>query len=97
MAASDVWERFVPLMNGPILPAEPYHLHRQLADRGFSLAKADATTLMVTPINKLTATDAASIRRWKWHLLMLIDSENASDALIAAACARGERRAPEVM
>lgn len=67
MAASE----FVTLKDGPTVPAAPLRLLIDLESRGFVLS-VDDDTLVVQPHDKLTAEDRASIRRWKWHLLMLL-------------------------
>ena len=83
MAASDdVWDRFIELGHdgaGPIIPADPYHLYLGLRERGFTFAVEAAgdraPILVVCPPEALTDDDCSSIRRWKWHLPMLMDFE----------------------
>ena len=82
MAASDdVWDRFIELGHdgtGPIVPKESYDLYVGLRDRGltFTAEAGDHTPiLVVSPPEALTDEDCAFIRRWKWHLLMLMDFE----------------------
>ncbi len=89
MAASDPWDRFVPLVDGPVLPADAYRLWLDLHDRGFSVT-ADDRVLVVTPADRLTPADCAACQRWKWHLLALVAYRAHTDfgALAAAACAR---------
>ena len=89
MAGSDFWDSFVPLVDGPVLPADAYRLWLDLRDRGFSLT-ADDRVLVVEPAERLTPADCAACRRWKWHLLALIDYDGRTDfgALAGAACAR---------
>lgn len=81
---------FVPVVDGPIVPADAYHLRLDLADRGLTLTRLSETTLKVTPPEHLAPADQAAIARWKWHLLMLVDYEGRTnfDALVRAACNR---------
>ena len=79
MAASDdVRDRFIELGpdgNGPVIPADCYHLYLGLRGSGFTFtaeAGDHAPVLAVTPPEALTDEDCAAIRRWKWHLLMLM-------------------------
>jgi hypothetical protein len=72
MVDSDVDDRFVHLQGGLIVPAPAYLLLLDLEARGFAVVR-DGDTLIVRPPNRLTREDCASIRRWKWHLLMLLD------------------------
>jgi hypothetical protein len=44
----------------------------ELQERGFTLT-SDDETLIVTPYQKLTPQDCRSIKRWKRHLLALLD------------------------
>jgi hypothetical protein len=73
MASSDYHDRFVQLKDGPVLPVEPYLLALELETRGFTLAREEGEVLSVQPYERLTRQDYAAIRRWKWHLLALID------------------------
>jgi hypothetical protein len=74
MAASDTYEdRFVTLRNGPVVPAAAYLLLLDLVERrNFRLARED-TTLIVRPPERLTPEDRVAIRRWKPHLMMLLN------------------------
>ena len=90
MAVSDdVWDRFVPLVDGPLMPADAYRLWCDLRARGFSLTHEDRT-LVVTPPDRLTRADCDACRRWKWHLMQLADYDARTDfdALLVTACAR---------
>jgi hypothetical protein len=72
MAASD---RFVelPTESGDlVLPVELLLLALDLEDRGFRLRR-DGDDLLVQPFQRLTAEDCRHIRRWKHHLLALVD------------------------
>ena len=68
MAASEL----IALKDGPTVPAAPLRLLLDLEARGFVLSM-DNDTLVVQPHGQLTPEDCAAIRRWKWHLLMLLD------------------------
>ena len=65
-------ERFVALRDGPTVPLAPLLLLLSLEERGLHL-REDGDVLVVQPAERLTADDCAAIRRWKWHLLMLMD------------------------
>lgn len=73
MAGSDFDDRFVMLRDGPIVPAAAYVLLLDLEARGFSVTREQDTVLVVQPPGQLTPEDCASIKRWKWHLLGLLD------------------------
>jgi len=73
MADSEDWEaRFVVLEDGMVVPADAYRLLLNLEDRGFTLEQEGTSTLRVRPSDRLTAADCVQLRRWKWHLLMLL-------------------------
>lgn len=95
MVSSDLChdDDFVPLVDGPIIPADAYRVRLALADRGFTITRASDTTIRVTPPEHLTPADRAAVLRWKWHLLMLLHYEGRTDfdALVGAA---SNRRAP---
>ena len=89
MAASDdVWDRFIELGHdgaGPIIPADCYGLYITLRGRGltFTSEAGDHTpVLVVSPPEALTDEDCADIRRWKWHLLMLMEFDGRLDAQV---------------
>ena len=69
MAASD---RYVSLRGGLVVPVDPYMLMFELEDRGFSLSR-DGDALVVKPYERLTPDLCGRIRRWKHHLLALVD------------------------
>ena len=77
--SDDVWDRFIELGHdgtGPIVPADSYHLYLDLRERGFTFtveAGDRSPVLVVCPPDLLTDDDCKSIRRWKWHLLALMD------------------------
>lgn len=72
MGDSDFADRFVTLQHGVIVPAAPYVLILGLESRGFAVSR-DGDTLIVDPPERLTDEDCVVIRRWKWHLLLLLD------------------------
>jgi RNase P/RNase MRP subunit p29 len=63
---------FVTLKGGLIVPAQSCLLAFELEDRGFKLSR-DGNVLVVQPHDRLTRYDCSRIRRWKWHLLSLLD------------------------
>ena len=73
MASSDHHDRYVQLQGGPILPAAPILLALDLEARGFRMRREPGDILDVQPHQRLTADDCAQIRRWKWHLLTIVD------------------------
>lgn len=79
MAGTDPWDRFVALghdATGPIIPADCYRLYIELGERGFTLraeVENDRTLLVVTPPEHLRREDDARLRRWRWHLLLMLD------------------------
>jgi hypothetical protein len=66
--------RYVVLRGGLALPVEPVVLLLGLEARGFSVRR-DGDALVVQPYHQLTRDDCAAIRRWKAHLLALVDYE----------------------
>ncbi|HEY1307299.1 MAG TPA: hypothetical protein VGF24_27275 [Vicinamibacterales bacterium] len=72
MDASD--RRYVSLRGGLVVPVETYLLMFELEDRGFCLNR-DGDVLVVEPHQRLTADDCGRIRRWKRHILALLDYE----------------------
>ena len=71
MAVSD---RYVVLRGGLTLPVEPVIFALKLEERGFRLRR-DGGTLIVQPANELTPEDRQCIRRWKHHLVTVIEYE----------------------
>lgn len=78
-AMGDSDDLFVTFRDGLIIPAPAYLLLLDLEQRDFTVSREGATTLLVRPPDRLTHEDCASIRRWKWHLLMLLDYCTRSD------------------
>ena len=52
---------------------EPLLLALDLESRGFSMTRQDGDVLEVQPYVRLSRSDCAAIRRWKWHLLSIVD------------------------
>jgi hypothetical protein len=73
MANSEHHDRYVQLRGGLVLPVEPYLLALQLEERGFAMRRLDNDVLSVQPHDQLTREDCANIRRWKLHLLAVVD------------------------
>jgi hypothetical protein len=73
MASGDYHDRYVVLKGGPVLPVEPMLLALDLEERGFTMTRDEGAVLSVQPYQRLTPEDCAAIRRWKWHLLSIVD------------------------
>lgn len=72
-------DRFV-ILPGLIVPIEPHQLLNELEARGLRF-RVDGDELVVVPCGRLTDVDRDAIRRWKWHLLALVEfCENARPA-----------------
>lgn len=65
---------YVILAGGSALPLEPLRLLLDLERRGFAVWQLGAG-LAVEPRDGLTPEDCQLIRRWKHHLLALLDYE----------------------
>jgi hypothetical protein len=70
---TDVSERYVSLTSGLVLPVEPCLLALDLEARGFTLTREHDDVLSVQPHQRLTPEDCVAIRRWKLHLLAIVD------------------------
>ena len=66
-------QQFVTLSGGLTLPAQACLLALELESRGFTLTRLDGDVLSVQPYERLTRQDYAAIKRWKWHLLSIVD------------------------
>jgi hypothetical protein len=64
--------RYVLLDGGLAVPVEPLELLLELESRGCHLTR-DGDGLIVEPRRLLTDDDCRAIRRWKPHLLALVD------------------------
>jgi hypothetical protein len=69
---SGIDDRFVSLRGGLVVPVEPYLLILDLERRGIPVS-VEAGDLMVGPGRDLTDEDRTTIRRWKRHLVMLVN------------------------
>ena len=63
---------YVCLRGGFMVPLEPMLLLFELEDRGFKLTQ-DGDSLIVRPHSQLTRVDYDRVRRWKAHLLALVN------------------------
>jgi hypothetical protein len=64
---------FVVLKNGIVLPAEPVMLALDLENRGLQL-RVENRELAVGPRNRLNDDDRQRIRRWKLHLIEILEA-----------------------
>ena len=73
--------RYVVLRAGLTMPVEPLQLLWTLADRGVRLSRSPeaADRLHVEPASVLTPEDLVAVRRWKQHLLVLLDYADRND------------------
>jgi hypothetical protein len=69
-------DRYVTLRGGLTVPLEPVLLVLDLEARGLTLRR-DGDDLVIQPRAQLTDTDRAKLRRWKPHVLALIDDVEA--------------------
>jgi hypothetical protein len=70
---SDGVSRHVVLREGLTLPLDALQLAGSLESRGFTLSRS-GDQLVIAPASRLTADDIARLRRWKQHLLAVLDS-----------------------
>src|SRR4051794_28994683 len=73
MLMSPASDRFVYLRGGLTVPVEPLQLMFDLQERGFRLQADGDNALIVQPAQLLTGEDRRQIRRWKLHVLALLD------------------------
>jgi hypothetical protein len=71
---STACDRFVELRGGLIIPAEPLLLVFDLQARGFQLTPTDGD-ITIRPWSRLTAENTRQLRRWKQHVLAILDYE----------------------
>src|SRR4051812_37931623 len=69
---SNASDHYVLLRDGLALPLEPVRLTLDLESRGFKLERADED-IAIRPASRLTDEDRAAIRRWKFHILAIVD------------------------
>jgi hypothetical protein len=67
-------QRYVTLKGGPTLPVEPVLLALDLEARGFRMVP-DNGDILITPFSKLTPEDCRQIRRWRQHVLTILNYE----------------------
>jgi hypothetical protein len=67
--------RLVTLRGGLVLPAAPVVLALRLEGEGFHFKLDDDGWLMVSPSERLTASDRADLVRWRWHIALLVSYE----------------------
>ena len=65
-------ERLVVLTGGLTVPAEPLVFLLDLEARGFTIRR-DGNDLLIGPAVHLTPDDRAQVKRWKSHLLSIVD------------------------
>ena len=66
--------RFVQLACGLVVPAEPLMLLLDLEARGFALTR-DGDDILIRPFSQLTPEDCRQVRKWKRHVLAVLDYE----------------------
>jgi len=64
---------FVVLWDGPTLPRAAVELALDLERRGLHLRGEEGDVLFVGPRDRLNDDDRISLRRWKPHLLALLN------------------------
>jgi hypothetical protein len=64
---------FVTLRGGLTLPLGAVQLALDLEQRGLHLRREDGDVLFVGPRERLTDDDRAGLRRWKRHLLAILE------------------------
>ena len=65
---------FAVLRGGYAAPVPALQLLWRLEAAGVQMRR-DGEDILVEPLNRLTPADCDGIRRWKQHLLMLLDYE----------------------
>jgi hypothetical protein len=65
--------RFIPLKNGPTLPAEVIELGIDLELRGIHLRTDDDHQLVMPTDPRLTDADRSALLRWRHHLGALVE------------------------
>ena len=68
---------YVCLRHGPTLPLDVLRVAWSLEDRGLSLQRTSTGKLLVGPREALTDDDRQQFRRWRDHLLALVDYASA--------------------
>ena len=67
-------DRFVQLRGGMVVPIEPVLLALDLEARGFRMVSDDGD-IVITPFSKLTQEDCRQLRRWKQHVISILNYE----------------------
>lgn len=65
-------DRLVWLRGGLCVPIAPYLLLHRLESQGFTFRLAVDGVPEVAPFDRLTAKDLAALRRWRYHIVLLI-------------------------
>lgn len=65
-------ERYVSLRGGLTVPLEPMLLLLEMEARGLEVSRA-GDDILVRPSGQLTDADRVALRRWKAHVLALVD------------------------
>lgn len=66
-------DNYIILRGGLALPLRPLVLLLDLEARGFSIHR-DGDDVVIRPAHQLTDEEHEALRRWKHHLLALIDA-----------------------
>jgi hypothetical protein len=66
-------DRYVELRGGLCVPIEPIQLLLRLEAMGFTFEREGLDRIAVRPFSKLVSEDVAQIKRWKLHLIALLD------------------------
>ncbi|HEY0875204.1 MAG TPA: hypothetical protein VGD94_17145 [Vicinamibacterales bacterium] len=69
-------DRYVSLPSGLTLPLAAVRLVLDLEARGLTITR-DGDHILIRPPGRLTEDDRTALRRWKAHVLALIDSLDA--------------------
>lgn len=69
---ANVSERYVSLRGGLAVPVAPMLLLLELEARGLQVSR-DGADILVRPAGGLTEADRVALRRWKAHVLALVD------------------------
>lgn len=88
-------ERFVTLRTGPTVPVACLRLAWNLEDRGCRFSLSDSGRLLVSPRHLLTDADRDGLRKWRDHLVMLLQHFAIHDADAALLPVLNARPTPE--
>lgn len=73
MSTSSDTPRFVILRSGPVVPVDVLRLVWRLEHAGFMFGLTDEHDVWVSPGSRLTDADRDELRRWKRHIVALLD------------------------